>query len=137
MKVTGQDFINEPCFKQIEDGIQCYTSKFKNGENLAAFRSPHNAPNNILHLENVYSDCIKKYFSDLGDNVIIINGIRTDVQQRLNGQDLDSDSVYVTNQKDIVTLAKKIVKINFFFSLILELHHSLPILVFSYHSFCR
>lgn len=107
MKVTGQDFINEPCFKQIEDGIQCYTSKFNDGEKLAAFRSPHNAPNNIVHLENVYSDYIKKYFSDLGDNVIIINGIRTDVQQRLNGQDLDSDSVYVTNQKDIVDLAKK------------------------------
>lgn len=107
MKVTGQDFMNEPCFNQIDDGIQCYTRRFKDGEKLAAFRSPHNAPNNIVYLENVYSDYIEKYFPSLGDNVIIINGIKTDIQQRLNGQDLDSDSVYVTNQKDIVELAKK------------------------------
>lgn len=107
MKATGQNFMNEPCFKRIEDGIQCYTSRFKDGEKLAAFRSPHNSPNNIVHLENVYSDCIEKYFSNLGDNIIIINGIKTDVQQRLNGQDLDSDAVYVTNQKDMVDLARK------------------------------
>ncbi len=107
MKVTGQDFMNEPCFKEIEDGIQCYTSRFKDGEKLAAFRSPHNSPNNIVHLENIYSKYIEKYFPYLGDNVIVINGIKTDVQQRLNGQDLDSDAVYVTNQKDMVDLAKK------------------------------
>jgi len=106
MKVTGQDFLKEPCFKPIEEGIQCYSSRFKDGEKLAGFRSPHNSPNNIVYLENVYSDSIKRYFSHLGSNVIIINGIYTDVQQRLNGQDLDSDAAYVTNQKDIVELAK-------------------------------
>lgn len=110
MKVTGQDFLKEPCFKQIEDGIQCYTTRFQDGERLAGFRSPHNSPNNIVYLENVYSDSIQRYFSQLGDNVIIINGIYTDVQQRLNGQDLDSDSVFVTNQTDIVDLAKKAYK---------------------------
>lgn len=107
MKVTRQDFLKEPCFEQIEDGIQCYTARFKNGEKLAGFRSPHNSPSNIVYLENVYSESIQKYFSHLGKNVIIINGIGTDVQQRLNGQDLDSDAVYVTNQKDIVELARK------------------------------
>ena len=107
MKATGQDIMDESCFDQIEDGIQCYTSRFKDGEKIAAFRSPHNSPNNIVYLENVYSDCIEQYFPDLGDNVIIINGIKTDIQQRLNGQDLDSDAVYVTNQKNIVDLAKK------------------------------
>lgn len=106
MKVTRQDFLKEPCFKPIEEGIQCYTSRFKDGERLAGFRSPHNSPDNIVYLENIYSDSIQKYFAHLGDNVIVINGIYTDVQQRLNGQDLDSDAVYVTNQKDIVELAK-------------------------------
>ena len=106
MKVTRQDFLKEPCFKLIEEGIQCYTSRFKDGERLAGFRSPHNSPNNIVYLENIYSDSIQKYFARLGNNVIIINGIYTDVQQRLNGQDLDSDAVYVTNQKDIVELAR-------------------------------
>lgn len=74
---------------------------------MAGFRSPHNSPNNIVYLENTYPDAIKRYFPDLGDNVIIINGIGTDVQSRLNGQDLDTDSIYTTNQKNIVELAKK------------------------------
>ena len=39
--------------------------------------------------------------------MIVINGIGTDVQSRLNGQDLDTDSVYVTNQSDIVQLAEE------------------------------
>lgn len=107
MKVTGQNFLEEPCFKQIDNGIQCYTTRFKDGERLAGFRSPHNAPNNIVHLVNTYSQEIQRYFPKLGNNVIIINGIGTDVQSRLNGQDLDTDAVYVTNQPDIVKIAEE------------------------------
>ncbi|WP_275443828.1 hypothetical protein [Petralouisia muris] len=107
MKVTGQNFLEEPCFKQIGNGIQCYTTRFKDGERLAGFRSPHNAPNNIVHLVNTYSQEIQRYFPKLGNNVIVINGIGTDVQSRLNGQDLDTDSVYVTNQSDIVNIAEQ------------------------------
>lgn len=107
MKVTGQNFLEEPCFKQIDNGIQCYTTRFKDGERLAGFRSPHNSPNNIVHLVNTYSEEIQKYFPKLGNNVIIINGIGTDVQSRLNGQDLDTDSIYTTNQPDIVNIAEE------------------------------
>lgn len=106
MKVTRQDFLAEPCFKQIDNGIQCYTTRFKDGERLAGFRSPHNAPNNIVHLINTYSEEIQRYFPKLGNNVVIINGIGTDVQSRLNGQDLDTDAIYTTNQPDIVDIAK-------------------------------
>lgn len=107
MKVIGQDFMKENCFEQIKDGIQCYTSRYQEGEHIAAFRSPHNSPNNIVHLENIYPGAIRKYFPDLGNNVIIINGIGTDVQSRLNGQDLDTDFVFTTNQKEMVKLAKQ------------------------------
>lgn len=107
MSVTGQSYLDENCFSQSDDRIQCCTSRFEEGEMLAGFRSPHNSPNNIVYLENVYPDKIRKYFPNLGDNVIIINGIGTDVQSRLNGQDLDTDSIYATNQKSIVELAKK------------------------------
>lgn len=107
MKVTGQSYLDENCFVQAEDRIQCCTSRFPEGEMLAGFRSPHNSPNNIVYLENIYPEKVKRYFPDLGNNVIIINGIETDVQNRLNGQDLDTDSVYTTNQKEIVELAKK------------------------------
>lgn len=107
MKVTGENFLEESCFKQKETVIQCYTTRFKNGEKLAGFRSPHNSPNNIVYLENVYPDSIEKYFPNLGNNVIVINGIGTDVQFRLNGQDLDTDAIYATNQSDVVALAEK------------------------------
>lgn len=107
MKVVGQNFPEEACFQQIGNGIQCYTTRFRDGERLAGFRSPHNSPNNIVHLVNTYSKEIQKYFPALGGNVIVINGIGTDIQCRLNGQDLDTDAVYVTNQPDIVNLAKK------------------------------
>lgn len=107
MAVTGQSYLDENCFRQFDDRIQCCTSRFKEGEMLAGFRSPHNSPNNIVYLENVYPDKIRRYFPNLSDNVIIINGIGTDVQSRLNGQDLDTDSIYTTNQQDIVELAKK------------------------------
>lgn len=107
MKLTGQDFLKEGCFDIIKDGIECCTERFPEGEEIAGFRSPHNSPNNIVYLKNVYPDVVKKYFPKLGNNVIIINGIHTDVQSRLNGQDLDTDSIFATNQKDIVELAKK------------------------------
>ena len=105
--VTGQDYLNEGCFISRRDGIGCYTTRFNDGECLAGFRSPHNSPNNIVYLINKYSEPIQTYFPKLGDNIIIINGIGSDVQARLNGQDLDSDSCFVTNQVDIVELAKK------------------------------
>lgn len=107
MKVTGQDFLNEGCFSPIDYGIQCYTSRFQEGEGIAGFRSPHNSQNNIVYLENVYPDKLIKYFPDLGDNVIVINGLGTDIQSRLNGQDLDSDFIFATNQKETTELAKR------------------------------
>ena len=57
MKVTcGQDeesrkdYLEEGCFQQKDDCIQCYTTRFEDGEMLAGFRSPHNSPNNIVYL---------------------------------------------------------------------------------------
>ena len=108
--MTKDEYVEDncfSCFSQRDDGIECYTTRFNDGECLAGFRSPHNSPNNIVHLINKYPDILQKYFPKLGDNVIVINGIYTDVQDRLNGQDLDTDSVFVTNQKDIVDLARK------------------------------
>lgn len=110
MAVAGQSYTKENCFRQYDDRIQCCTSRFPEQERLAGFRSPHNSPNNIVYLENVYPEAVKRYFPNLGDNVIIINGIGTDVQSRLNGQDLDTDSIYTTNQKNIVELAEKAYK---------------------------
>ena len=98
--------LNEDCFSVMADGVQCYTSKFKDGERLAAFRNPHNSPNNIIHLYNVYPEKLLKYFPNIGENVIVFNAIGTDTQARLNSQDCDSDFVYVTNQPELAELAR-------------------------------
>lgn len=107
MKAVGEEPLEEGCFGLMQDGVQCYTPRFSEGERLAAFRSPHNSPNNIIHLHNVYPDKLVKYFPNIGQNVIVLNAIKTDTQARLSGHDCDSDFVYVTNQHDLVDLARK------------------------------
>lgn len=106
IKAVGGNPLEEGCFEVIKDGVQCYTPRFCNGDSLAAFRSPHNSPNNIIHLYNVYPRRLIKYFPNIGNNVIVFNAIKTDTQARLSGHDVDSDFVYVTNQPDLANLAK-------------------------------
>lgn len=103
---VGQNPLQEGCFQIRKDGVECYTSRFAEGASLAAFRSPHNSPNNIIHLYNVYPSSLIKYFPNLGDNVIILNAIGTDTQARLSGHDVDSDFLFVTDQSDIARLAQ-------------------------------
>ena len=107
MKAVGENSLEEGCFELMHDGVQCYTPRFSEGESLAAFRSPHNSPNNIIHLYNVYPNKLIKYFPNIGQNVIVFNAIKTDTQARLSGHDCDSDFVYVTNQHDLADLARK------------------------------
>ena len=64
--------------------IQCYTERFNSGEYLAFFRSPFNSKNNLTYLHNIYSKNLDKYF-DLGEQVIAVNMIGTDFQDRNNG----------------------------------------------------
>ena len=106
-KVFGENPLDEGCFELMKDGVQCYAPRFNDKEKLAAFRSPHNSPNNIIHLYNVYPDKLLKYFPNIGQNVIVFNAIKTDTQARLSGHDVDSDFVYATNQRELADLAKK------------------------------
>lgn len=107
LKAVGENPLEEGCFELQKDTVQCYTPRFTEGENLAAFRSPHNSPNNIIHLHNVYPERLIRYFPNIGQNVIVFNAIKTDTQARLSGHDCDSDFVYVTNQKELADLARK------------------------------
>ena len=106
LAAVGDDPMNEGCFSLRDDGVECYSPRFDDGESLAAFRSPHNSPNNVIHLHNVHNDKLIKYFPNIGNNVIVFNAIKTDTQCRLSGHDVDSDFVYVTNQPDLAKLAK-------------------------------
>ena len=92
---------------EVERGtIQCYTERFDDGDYLAFFRSPFNSKNNLMYMHNIYNEKFKKYFK-FGKQIVAINMIGTDAQDRSNGMDMDSDSGYTTNQPDIVEHARK------------------------------
>ena len=85
---VGGDYEKDPTLMQEFGSIQCYTKRFGNGEYLAAFRNPHNSPNNICYLHNVYSDEMDRYFA-FSNNILAVNCIHTDIQDRANGMDED------------------------------------------------
>ena len=84
LHAVGENPESDPTFSSEDDAIQCFTTRFADGEYLAGFRSPHNSRNNILHLHNIWSGEFFKYF-DLGDQIIALNTCHTDVQDRANG----------------------------------------------------
>lgn len=105
LSAVGEDIKKDYSFNQEQDCIQCFTTRFADGEYLAEFRSPFNSKNNMGYLHNVYNNLFFEYF-DFGDQIIAVNMQCTDFQDRNNGSDQDSDSIYCTNQKEIVEYAK-------------------------------
>lgn len=106
---VGEDFEKDPTLSQESNCIQCYTKQFNNNEYLAAFRNPHNSPNNVCYLHNVYSEEMDKYFA-FSKNIMAVNCIHTDIQDRANGCDFDSDFFLATNQTTMVKCAQKCYK---------------------------
>lgn len=105
LHTVGEDVEKDDTFKQTNEAIECYTKRFDVDTPLAGFRSPHNGKNNILSLYNVSSHKLDRYF-DIGEQCIAVNCIHTDLQDRANGCDFDSDSIYCTDQVDIARYAK-------------------------------
>lgn len=105
LHAVGENPEDDPTFKTETDCIQCYSERFTDGEYLAEFRSPFNSRNNMGCLHNNLHPLIKKYFN-LGKLCVAVNMIHTDFQDRNNGSDMDSDSIYTTDQEDIVKHAQ-------------------------------
>lgn len=106
MKACGMNPLDDPSFKARDDAIECHAPRFADGELLAGFRSPHNSSGNIVAFRNTCPEELMRYFPSLGENVIAVNGIGTDIQSRLNGCDYDTDFAYVTSQPDMAELAR-------------------------------
>lgn len=105
LHAVGED-VEKDTTLELENGVvQCYTERFADGEYLAGFRSPHNSCNNILYFHNHRHPLLAKYFR-MGNLCIAVNMKHTDVMDRGNGLDFDSDSAYVTNRESIVEHAK-------------------------------
>lgn len=92
---------NEPTILGVGE-IAC--KRFKNNEKLVCARSPHITMGNLYCVKNNLSNKIWEYF-DLGENVVCVNAIGENIQQRLNGCDYDSDAMLITNDSLIVDKA--------------------------------
>lgn len=98
--IAGEEIISE-----LKKG-QIYSKRFTNGAKLLCVRSPHITMGNLYCVENNLNGDIWNYF-DLGKNIVCVNAIGENIQQRLNGCDYDSDAMLITDDKLLVEAAEK------------------------------
>src|SRR5699024_6289968 len=77
------------------------SERFADGAKLLCARSPHITMGNLYCAENALGGGIWNYF-DLGENIVCVNAIGENIQQRLNGCDYDSDTILRTEDARLV-----------------------------------
>lgn len=98
--IAGEEVTSE-----LKNGqIRC--ERFENGTKLLCARSPHITMGNLYLVENNLDGDIWNYF-DLGKNIVCVNAINENIQQRLNGCDYDSDTMLITDDMLLVEAAGK------------------------------
>jgi len=98
--ITGKKVTSE-----LKKG-QIHCKRFENGAKLLCARSPHITMGNIYCVENNFNGEIWNYF-DLGKNIVCVNAIGGNLQQRLNGCDYGSDAMLITDDKLLVESAER------------------------------
>ena len=98
--IAGEEIISE-----LHSG-QIYCKRFADKTKLLCARSPHITMGNLYSAENSTQGEIWNYF-DLGENIVCVNAIEENIQQRLNGCDYDSDTMLLTDEKLLVETAEK------------------------------
>ncbi len=83
-----------------------YCRHFADGQKLLGCRSPHVTMGNLLYAENTPCPEIDRYFV-LSEEIVYVNAIRSNIQQRLNGCDYDSDTMLLTDQPIMVEAARR------------------------------
>ena len=83
-----------------------HSKRFEYNKTILGSRSPHVCAGNILLVTNVVSDDIDTYF-DLSNEVVCVNAIGENIQQRLNGADYDSDTMLLTDNQMFIEAAQK------------------------------
>ena len=91
----------EPTFSFTLDDGQVCTTAFGHGDAVLCARSPHITMGNLYLAQNVHCYDLLRYFN-LTPNIICVNAIESNIQQRLNGCDYDSDSMLVTGNEWII-----------------------------------
>jgi tellurite resistance protein len=100
----------DPTLPKIDKGYSVYTTRFcEEACEIAMFRNPHNATNNIM-LGVLHKDELKSKYFNFSKNIIEIDMIRTDCQARANGLDMDSDFCLCTINETAVESAIEALK---------------------------
>ena len=90
----------------VLDRGQIRCACFANRAKLLCARSPHITMGNLYCVENNLDGEIWDYF-DLGENIVCVNAIGENIQQRLNGCDYDSDTMLITDEELLVEAAER------------------------------
>lgn len=83
-----------------------HSKRFEYNKIILGSRSPHVCAGNILLVNNIASEEIDKYF-DLSNEIVYVNAIGENIQQRLNGADYDSDTLLLTDNQMFIGAATK------------------------------
>lgn len=106
---NGPELLKYIAGEEIESTLQpgkICCGKFPHGRKLLCARSPHITMGNLYCVENDIEGDIWNYF-DLGENIVCVNAIGENIQQRLNGCDYDSDTMLVTDDSMLIETAAK------------------------------
>lgn len=97
----GQFNINNPYMKVGT----VHNVRYNDGEELFGCRSPHVCTGNLLLTKNKRYSMIDRYMNPT-NNIVYINSINENILERLSGADFDSDTMILSNNKQIIDIAK-------------------------------
>jgi len=98
--IAGEELASE-----LKQG-QIRSVRFPHKAKLLCARSPHITMGNLYLAGNKLDGDIWNYF-DLGENIVCVNAINENIQQRLNGCDYDSDSMLITDNAILIKAASE------------------------------
>lgn len=88
-------------------GNEIHSRNFQYGMTILGSRSPHITMGNIALFSNKRSVNYDTYFN-LSKEVVCVNSIDINIQQRLNGCDFDSDTLLLVDNNILINAAKRI-----------------------------
>ena len=90
---------------ELQDN-EVHSKRFDYGITLLGSRSPHVTMGDVALFKNKRSELYDRYFN-LSKEIICINSINNNILQRLQGSDFDSDSLLLTDNQQLIDLARK------------------------------
>lgn len=85
---------------------EIHSTRFEYGKQLLCSRSPHVCAGNILLAANVANEDYDRYFN-LTNEIVCVNAVGENIQQKLNGCDYDSDTMLITDNELLIRVAQR------------------------------